>query len=98
MEKSAEEEEEGTVLVSRPEDIHDIIKEKGVRVRGRGSLTLSVHTTHLYIRQCCGYTATLSPIQGAPLRLEIKTAVAKEQAEGRSSGRRTGSWSHRGSE
>ena len=31
MEKSAEEEEEGTVLVSRPEDIHDIIKEKGVR-------------------------------------------------------------------
>ena len=31
VEKSAEEEEEGTVLVSRPEDIHDIIKEKGVR-------------------------------------------------------------------
>ena len=110
VEKSAEEEEEGTVLVSRPEDIHDIIKEKGVRggVRGGGgggggggSLTLSVHTTHLYIRQYCGYTAALPPIQGAPLRLEIKTAVAKEQAEeseGRSSGRRTGSWSHRGSE
>ena len=40
VEKSAEEEEEGTVLVSRPEDIHDIIKEKGVRggVRGGGGI------------------------------------------------------------